>query len=440
MTVSALESAITGMLLSDAETAALLSDGAHIDAMLRVEAALARAEAEAGAIPAQAARRIAEVAATLAVAPESLAAGTAEAGVPVPALAAKLREAVGAEAADFVHWGATSQDIIDTALVLRLGTVLALFETRVKGLCAALADLAEKHRDTAMAARTRSQQAVPTSFGLKAAGWRAPLVRDLARLAELRPRLLVVSLGGAGGTLAALGDAGLAVEAAFARDLALGVAPLPWHTQRDAICELAGWLALVTGSLGKMADDIILLAQSEVGEVRAGAGGGSSTMPNKANPILPEALVALARFNAAQAGAVHQAMLQAHERAGPGWQLEWLTVPQMALATGAALRHAAAILGALRVDPARMRANLDASNGLVLAEAASFALARHMPRSQARALVEDACREVRAGGGHVIDILAKRCAAPVDWRALKDPANYLGAAAALIERALKETP
>lgn len=437
MSVSLFESDIYGALFADPEIAALFSDAAEITAMLRMEAALAQAEGEAGIIPVDAARRIAEVAGATAIDPASLAAGTASAGVPVPALVAALREAVGADAAHHVHWGASSQDVIDTGLVLRLRDALDLFETRLATLTGQLATLARVHRATLMVGRTRTQQATPTTFGLKVAGWRTPLVRHAARLGELRPRLLVVSLGGAAGTLAALGQCGLDVEAGMARELGLRVPTLPWHNQRDSIAELAGWLSLITGSLGKIGEDLCLLAQSEVREVLPGSGGGSSTMPQKVNPVGAEVLITFATFNAGMVATVHHALTPAHERGGSAWQTEWLALPQMVVATGAALLRATALLDDLVIDAARMRSNLDAANGLVLAEAAAFALAAHMPLAGAQALVKDACRAVADSGRHLIDHLAEQSDAPVDWNRLRDPGTYLGVADALLTRALE---
>ncbi|MCK5273638.1 MAG: adenylosuccinate lyase family protein, partial [Alphaproteobacteria bacterium] len=357
-------------------------------------------------------------------------------GVPIIPLVEQLRAAVGGEAAAYVHWGATSQDIVDTGLVLRLRGVAGLLAGKIEQLSGLLGKLADEHRGTVMAARTRSQQALPTSFGLKAAVWLSPLIDHATRLDEVRPRLLAVQFGGAVGTLAALGARGVEVMEGMGEELGLAVPAGPWHVRRDNLAEFAGWLSIVTGSLGKMGQDVILLAQSEIAEVRPGAGGGSSTMPQKSNPVACEVMVTAARSNASLLSAMHQAMIQEHERGGPGWQLEWLTLPQMAVATGAALNHAIAVIEMLEVDAARMRANLDESNGLILAEAATFALAEHMPRPQAQALVKEACSEVPQSGRTLMEILAGKTDAPVDWDTVADPANYLGSANELIDRIL----
>jgi 3-carboxy-cis,cis-muconate cycloisomerase len=437
MSVTPFDSTLFGPLLSDVELAALLDDRAQLRAMLTFEAALARAEGRCGVIPEEAAERIAEVADRLEVDPASLAEGTARDGIPVPALVAALRKAVGGDAANFVHWGATTQDVMDTGLVLRLEQILDLLETRLDVLGEALAALADAERGTVMLARTRGQQATPTSFGLKVAGWLAPLQRHLDRLEEFEDRLGVLSFGGAVGNLSALGEDGPAVEAALAEELGLAVPAMPWHAQRDSLVELGNWLGLVCGSLGKLAGDVLLLCQNEVGELReGGGGGGSSTLPQKSNPVRSEAVLALARYAVGLTGQLQAAAFHQHERDGVAWQLEWLVLPQMIVASGAALRQSIALIESLEIDRARMRANIDATNGLALAEAASFALSAHLPRPEAQALVKDACKEVLASGRPLIDILAERSDAPVDWEALRDPAAQLGATDTFIDRVL----
>lgn len=437
MSVTPFDSAIFAPLLSDPEVAAWLDDRAQIRAMLEFEAALALAEAHAEVIPQEAAERIADAAAVLEIDPQELAEGTAADGIPVPALVAKLRAAVGGEAANYVHWGSTTQDVMDTGLVIRVLEVLEILEDRLDQVAERLADLAEAERRTVMLARTRGQQATPTSFGLKVAGWLAPLLRHLDRLEQLEQRVAVVSCGGAAGNLSALGAKGIAVEAALAEALDLSVPVMPWHSQRDSLIELGNWLGLVAGSLGKLAGDVLLMCQNEVGELReGGGGGGSSTLPQKANPVRAEAVASLTRHAVALSGQLQAAAFHDHERDGVAWQLEWLVLPQLLVATGAALRQSLALLEVLEVDRAKMRANVDATKGLALAEAASFALSAHLPRPQAQKLVKAACKEVLASGRPLIDVLQENCDAPVDWAALADPAAQLGATDALIDRVL----
>ncbi len=424
-------------LLNDPEVAALLADEAQARAMVRVERALAAVEGRLGVIDAAAASAIETRLAGFEPDVADLARGTAAAGVPVPALVAQLRRAVGGDAAGFVHWGATSQDIIDTALVLQLREALVLLEGHLAALIEALARLADAHRATIVVARTRFQQAVPTTFGLKVASWLAPLPRHRARLAELKPRLLVVQFGGAAGNLSALGDRGVAVMEALAQELGLGCPAMPWHTERDALAELASWLALVTGSLGKLGLDMVLLAQSEVGEAREGQGGGSSTMPQKANPVLSEALVALARRNATLLSGMHQAMLHAQERDGTAWQLEWATLPDMVASAAAALSHANHLVRTLVVDAAAARATLDAALGLPLAEAVSFALAEHLPRADAQQLVKEAAREAAESGTDLLEVVARKVKVPIDWHRLRADAEHPACSDLLIDRVLR---
>lgn len=437
MSLTALDSQFLGPLFTDPETSALFTDEAVIKAMVDVEGALAAAEGACGVIPAEAAAAIEKACGRARIAPYRLADGTAKDGVPVPALVKEIRSQVDEEHARFVHWGPTSQDIFDTGLVLRLKAALDLHEAALKTLAATLADLARTHRDTPLAARTRTQQATPTSFGLKCAVWLTAVLRHLDRLPGLRERLLLLSFGGAAGNLASLGDKALDVEAGLAERLGLTIAPAPWHTMRDGLDDYTGWLSLVTGTLGKIGQDIMLLAQNEVAELKPGSGGGSSTMPNKVNPVGAEVLVALARQNAGLLATMHQAALHEHERSGSNWSIEWLTLPQMVLATGAALKAANTMAAELVVRADNMRANIEASNGLLLAEAAMFALADHMPRPEAQELVKTACKTVNETDKHLFDVLKETQDLPIDWEGLKDPARHMGASGQMVDRVLE---
>ena len=440
-----LDSKIFGPLFGDAEINELLTDEAYVRALLEVETALARAEARLGVIPSNAAEQISGGAHWNKIDLAALAKGTARSGVPIIALVQELRKAVGTEAAPYVHWGATTQDIMDTGCVLQLRAAIKLYKERLVELARHLSALSNRHRVTVLAGRTHGQQALPVSFGLKVAGWLAPLIRHAERLDEMSPRLLVVQFGGAAGTLAALGDNGLAVMHGLAEELGLGAPVMPWHAQRDNLVEFAGWLSLLTGSLGKMAQDIILLAQTEVGEVSESAEegrGGSSTMPQKSNPITSELILAAARTNASLLSALHQAQIQEHERATHGWQVEWLTLPQMIVLTGGALKHARYLAKNLQVDQGKMRENIARANDVILAEAAVFALAKTMPRSKADELVKKACAIAVAEGKPLIEVVRNLTASiipgdAIDWRALSAPENYLGETEKIIDRVLK---
>jgi 3-carboxy-cis,cis-muconate cycloisomerase len=329
---------------------------------------------------------------------------------------------------------------MDTARVLQIRDALAILEETLDGVMHNLARLADQHRNTLMAGRTHSQQALPVPFGLKVAGWLAPLVRHQRRLAEMKPRLLVVQFGGAAGTLAVLGERGTAVQKALAAELNLNVPAMPWHTQRDNMAEFASWLSLVSGSLAKMAQDIILLAQSEVGEVQESADssrGGSSTMPQKRNPITSELIIAAARTNASLLSAMHQAQIQEHERATHGWQMEWLALPQMVGLTAVALNKSRLVSQNLVVNEARMRENVAASNGLMMAEAVTFALTpTYMGRSEAKQLVREACLKAIEEDRHLVDILQEQTGFPLDWETLRDESAYFGVAETYIDNVL----
>ena len=439
-----LDSAIFGPLFNDQEIATLLGDEALVRSLVEVEIALARAEAWVGAIPAAAAEQIAAVKVE-SVDIAALAAGTGRSGFPIIALVKELQKQVGAEAAPFVHWGATTQDVMDTACVLQLCSVTELFRTRLSEIIRSLSALCTAQRKTILAGRTHSQQALPITFGLKAAAWLAPLLRHLQRLEEILPRLLVVQFGGAAGTLAALGDKGLAVAQALADELKLGVPLMPWHAQRDSFVEFTGWLSLVTGSLGKMAQDVILLSQTEIGEVGESAEqgrGGSSTMPQKSNPITSELIVAAARMNGSLLSALHNAQIQEQERATHGWQLEWLSLPQMIMLTGGALKHARYLAENLQVDARAMRVNIARANDVILAEAAVLALAAAMPRQKAEELVKRACAAAVAEHRPLIEVVQRLAAgqigsAKIDWPALARPENYLGETEKMIDRVLE---
>ena len=427
-----------GALFEDQATSALLSDEALVARMVDVEAALVRSLVVAGIAPPDAAASFSVRLASFEPDLEALAKCTMDHGVPVKELVRQLREHVGEDLGRWVHHGATSQDVTDTAFVLQLTEVLTGLRAGLDRTVLALGSLAREHRDTFMAARTRSQHAVPTTFGLKVATWLAPLLRHRDRLGALERRLLVVQLGGAAGTLASYGDRGLSVQKALATELGLSTPPIPWHSQRDNYAELGGWLSLVTGSLGKMARDVILLAQTEIGELSesSDAGrGGSSAMPGKRNPVRSEAIVAAARHGAALLGSLHQALLHEHERDGQAWQQEWLALTQMLMLTGSALASAAALAEGLQVHPSRMADNVEATRGKLLGEAAYLLLSEHLDADEARARVREAGESID-GGGHLIDRLESAAGEIEGWSRIRRETGYLGSAGALVDAVL----
>ncbi len=439
MPASPSDSRIFGLLFNSPAIAEIFSDEQHVRYLLEVEGALARVQGRLGVIPAGAAAQITSGAATLSVDFDQLRAGTERAGFPIIELVRQLRGHVGAGAADFVHWGATTQDIMDTALVVQIRAALAKFELDLNTLVQTLARRADEHRHTLMAGRTHSQQALPIPFGLKVAGWLAPLLRHRERLMQLRPRVLALQFGGAAGTLASLGTAGIVVREALTAELNLSLSPMPWHAQRDNFAELAGWLSLLTGSLAKMAQDVILLAQSEVAEVRENddpARGGSSAMPQKSNPVVSEYILVAHRTNASLLSTMHQALLQEHERGTTG-QMEWLALPQMFALAGSALEKAVWLGENLVVGMNRMRENVAASQGMILAEAISEALGPYLGRAEAKKLVAAAAGQAMAEGRHLVDVLREGCDVPLDWGTLREEANYLGAAERFIDQVLQ---
>lgn len=436
MTSAPLDSALLGPLLSDPDTADLFTDEAAVRAMLDFEVALASAEERAGVIPSGCAEAIAKAAKALKPDWGALGAAAAANGHPVAALLGQLRLEAG-DAGEYVHFGATAQDAVDTALAVRLQKALDRFDRRLREIGDALARQADAHRKTVMAGRTRHQQAVPISFGLKAAGWLAPLARHRKRLAELRPRALAVQMGGAAGSLSVLGDRGIAIMDGVARELGLATPPTPWHAQRDGMAEVASWFSLVTGTLAKFGQDVAELARTEVGEASDGSPGGSTAMPHKSNPVRSETLVAIGRANAGLLASAHHAAIHELERSGAAWTLEWLALPQMAVLTGASLRLGLEVASSLRPDAGRMRSNIEAAGRLLMAEAAVVTLSGRYPLAEARRIVGCASAAARSSGRDLIAVLESEHPEGVDWDAVRDPANWMGAVDGLINRALE---
>jgi len=333
---------------------------------------------------------------------------------------------------------------MDTGLVLQLRDALDLVDADLTRLSGALARLAQAHKGTPLAGRTWLQQALPITFGLKAAGWLSAVERHRARLRELRPRILVIQFGGAAGTLAALGERGLDVAAALAEELRLGAPDVPWHAHRDRMAEVATTLGLLAGTLGKLARDVSLLMQTEVGEASEPAApgrGGSSTMPHKRNPVGCAVALSAALRVPALVSTMLTAMAQEHERGLGGWQAEWETLPEICTLTAGALAHMTGVMEGLEIDAERMRANLDMTGGLILAEAVAMALGQAIGRPAAHEVVERASHQAVAQGRHLRDVLAAdprvtEHLSAADLDRLFDPVNYIGLAEQLVDRAL----
>jgi len=436
-------------LFGSPEASAAFGDRARLQGMLDFEAALARAEARTGVIPAAAAEAIARRCRAELFDVAALAEGTAKAGNPAIPLVAALTSQVAeadAPAARYVHWGATSQDAMDTGLVLQLRQFAAVLREGLDRLSAALAGRAEEHKTTLLAGRTLLQHAVPVTVGVKLAGWLDAVERHATRLEEVLPRSLVLQLGGAAGTLAALGAKGLEVAEALGSELGLPVPAIPWHAHRDRIAELATFLGLLTGTLGKIARDVSLLMQTEVGEGFEPAGegrGGSSAMPQKRNPIGAAVALAAAARAPGLVATLLSAMVQEHERGLGGWHAEWETLPELCVLAGGALRQTVDTIEGLELDPERMRANLEATHGRILAEAAAMALAARVGKPQAHEILERASRRAAESGRELRDVLAEDPAAakyltPKELAAVFDPRHWLGQSAAFVDRVLAE--
>ncbi len=443
MPVNPADGPILGTLYGSDAMRAVFSEQAYFQRMLDVEAALARVQARLGIIPTDAAEAIIAAARYENLDVEELAASARNVGYPVVGLVTGLSRAAG-EAGAWTHWGATTQDIMDSATVLQVREGLNLIEAELRAIVAAFAIQAERHRDTVMAGRTHLQQALPTTFGLKCAIWAQPFIHHIARLSELRARVEQIEFAGAAGTLASLGDDGITVMEALAADLGLAAPVVPWHVCRDAVTEAVGFLGLLCGSLAKIATDIILLAQTEVGEVAepyVHGRGQSSTMPQKRNPIASEYILAASRNVQAQVIVMQGAMAQDHERATGPWQAEALALPQAFVLTHGALLHARAIAEGLVVDAERMRANLDISRGLIVSEAVMMGLAPVLGRGEAHHVVKHACDLALAERISLADALERDPAVSsrLDRAAIErliDPRNYLGAAGTFVDRFL----
>ncbi|MEQ6201602.1 lyase family protein [Sulfitobacter sp. HNIBRBA2951] len=425
MAASVFDSPLFARLFPTGDAGRLFSDTAAIRAMLLVEGALARAQAAQGIIPELSAKAIQRATMEIQIDPGALAQSTGENGVSVPGLVAAFRAEMNApEHAQYVHWGATSQDIIDTGLMLRLRQLLLLAEADLRAVIKALAAQAEAHAETPMAGRTYGQQATVTSWGAVVSDWGQPLLDLLEALPALRASSLLVSLSGAAGTSSALGPQAHDTRAALAEGLGLGDPKRSWHVDRGPILRIVDWLVQVTAILSRMGAGMTALVGSEIAELKLGASGASSTMPQKQNPVGPSVLVALGHQMTGLRAGFGPATQHLHQRDGAAWFAEWMILPQIALGTATALVQARSLTETMAPDAARMAQTLDNSHGMLHAEDLSFALTQQMPRPEAQAQVKALCKEALAT--HTpLEALA-RAAYPDLPAALFDPAHAMG--------------
>jgi 3-carboxy-cis,cis-muconate cycloisomerase len=444
MTATALDSAIFRDIFSTPEMRQVFSDEGRTGYYLEIEAALARAQGRLGIIPEAAAREIERQCRIENIDLARLKQQTERIGYPILGVVQQIVDLCADGLGEWCHWGATTQDITDTAAILQIRAALALVEKELEAIAGALAELARRYRDTPMAGRSNLQQAVPLTFGFKMAALLGAMQRHRERLAQLRPRVLVGEFGGAVGTLASLGADGLKVQAALMEELGLGQPDIAWHTVRDRIGEVACFLGLLTGTLGKISMDVKLLMQTEVAEVYEPfhpARGSSSTMPQKRNPVsclYIHSTVALVRQHVA---ALLEAAVADHERSTGPWEIEWISLPEIFLLASGALVQTRLMLCGLEVDAERMRANLDLTRGMIVSEAVMMGLGPHLGRQRAHDLVYDICRKVATTGEALVDLLAQdeavsRHLTRAELDKLCDPQNYLGLAGEMVDRVL----
>ncbi len=445
--MTAVNSQLLDSLFTTSPMREVFSNQARIQRMLDFEAALARAQAQVGVIPEAAAHEIEKKCDAALFDFEALARDAALAGNLAIPLVKQLTVLVAKdsdEAAKFIHWGATSQDGIDTGAVLQLGDALRLIDKQLVKFSDALVVQVERHRNTMMVGRTWLQHALPITFGLKAAGWLDAITRQRQRLQEMKPRIFVLQFGGATGTLASLGSKGIAVATVLAKELELTLPALPWHSHRDRVAEVAATLALLVGTLGKIARDVSLCMQNDIAELAEPAApkhSGSSTMPHKRNPVGCAVVLSAAVRVPGLVSTLLASMPQEHERGLGGWHAEWETMPEIAMLAAGALNRMTDVMVGLEVDVQRMKANLDRTNGLVMAEAVTMALGAHVGRLNAHEAIEQACRGALNESRCLRDVLAEHpmiqthLSAP-ELDKLMDPANYLGSTQQFIDRVL----
>jgi 3-carboxy-cis,cis-muconate cycloisomerase len=448
MTATALDSAIFRDIFTTPEMRDVFSDERRTSYYLEIERALARAQARLGIIPEKAAREIERQCRIENIDLARLKQQTERIGYPILGVVQQIVDLCADGLGEWCHWGATTQDIIDTAAIMQIRAALELVEKDMEAIAAALAELSRRYRDTPMAGRSNLQQAVPLTFGFKTAALLAAMQRHRERLAQLRPRILVGEFGGAVGTLASLGGDGLKVQAAMMKELGLGQPDIAWHTVRDRIGEVACFLGLLTGTLGKISMDVKLLMQTEVAEVYEPfheARGSSSTMPQKRNPIsclYIHSTVALVRQHVA---ALLEAAVADHERSTGPWEIEWISLPEIFLLASGALAQTRLLVCGLEVDADRMRANLDLTRGMIVSEAVMMGLGPHLGRQRAHDLVYDICRKVAATGVPLVDLLAQNAdiskhLTRAELDKMCDPASYLGLAGEMVDQVLAREP
>jgi 3-carboxy-cis,cis-muconate cycloisomerase len=431
-------------MFGTAEMRAIFADEALVGRYIEAEVALARAQARLGVVPKEAAQAIEAAAKSIRIDFDKLRAETEIVGYPILPLVHQLSEAAG-EAGRYVHWGATTQDIMDTANVLQIRAALQIVARDLREVRDILATMAKKYRDTPMAGRTHLQQALPVTFGYKAAVWLSSIDRHIERVDQALPRILLGEFSGAAGTLASVGEGGLEMQKLFCEELGLHQPSITWHVARDGIAEAVTLLGLITGTLGKIATDVMLLSSSEFGEVSepfVPGRGASSTMPQKRNAISSELMLAAAKAVRQHVATMLDGMIHDLERATGPWHLEWVSLPESFLLTASSLANAKFMLAGLVVHEKRMLENLDLTRGLIVAEAVMMAAAPKLGRQHAHDVVYDACRKAIEGGGQLADILAE---VPEITEALGgkeairrhcDPANYLGLCGPMVDRVL----
>jgi 3-carboxy-cis,cis-muconate cycloisomerase len=448
MTATALDSVIFRDIFTTPEMREVFSDERRTSYYLEIEAALARAQGRLGIIPDKAAREIERQCRIENIDLARLKQQTERVGYPILGVVQQIVDLCAEGLGEWCHWGATTQDITDTAAIMQIRAALELVEKDMEATAAALADLSRRYRDTPMAGRSNLQQAVPLTFGFKTAALLAAMQRHRERLAQLRPRVLVGEFGGAVGTLASLGADGLKVQAAMMEELGLGQPDIAWHTVRDRIGEVACFLGLLTGTLGKISMDVKLLMQTEVAEVYEPfheARGSSSTMPQKRNPIsclYIHSTVALVRQHVA---ALLEAAVADHERSTGPWEIEWISLPEIFLLASGALAQTKLLVRGLEVDADRMRANLDLTSGMIVSEAVMMGLGPHLGRQRAHDLVYDICRKVSATGVPLVELLAQNAdiskhLTRAELDKMCDPAAYLGLAGEMVDKVLAREP